>query len=94
MEYIVIDNFNDVLNILSKDDGSGEPIIFGNAKEAQEYCDSEAQNGIVVPLINFMSIMRDASDLIGMERYAAGEDIDPNDIEGKLNEILGNYDKS
>jgi hypothetical protein len=50
MEYIQIDNFNGNIFIITKDDGSGEPLIFDNLQEAQDTLEENCQNGIVVPL--------------------------------------------
>ena len=49
MSYILIDNFNDSINIVCNDDGSGEPLIFDDYPE-REQIDELCQKGIVVPL--------------------------------------------
>jgi hypothetical protein len=49
MNYILLDNFNDTINIVCMDDDSGEPLIF-DAHPTQEQIDELCQNGIVVPL--------------------------------------------
>ena len=36
MEYILIDNFNGNINIICKDDGSGEPLIYDSLRKAEE----------------------------------------------------------
>jgi hypothetical protein len=66
MKYIIIDNFNSNISILQKEDGSGEPIIFTSANIAQQYCDVEAQNGIVVPLTNLLKLFSNPDDIKGI----------------------------
>ncbi len=50
MEYIQIDDFNGNLNIICKNDGSGDPLIFETLKEAQDTLEDNCQNGYIVPL--------------------------------------------
>lgn len=49
MNYILIDKFNDTINIVCMDDGSGEPLIF-DSYPTQDQIDELCQEGIVVPL--------------------------------------------
>lgn len=50
MRYILIDDFNDNINIIRKDDGSGETLIFDSFEAANEQLEEQCQNGIVVPI--------------------------------------------
>lgn len=50
MEYIQIDNFNGTINIVCKDNGSGEPLIFDNLDEAQNTLEENCQDGQIIPL--------------------------------------------
>lgn len=50
MEYILIDNFNGSLNIVCKDDGSGEHLVFDTLKEAEEKLEEYCQDGQIIPL--------------------------------------------
>lgn len=83
MQYIIIDNFNGNINILPKDE-SGEPAIFTSAKEAQEYCAEEAQNGVVIPLgIDVMEVILDliySMDIaINPHEYESSKNLDSSD---------------
>lgn len=49
MNYILIDKFNDTINIVCMDDGSGTPLIF-DAYPTQKQIDELCQDGMVVPL--------------------------------------------
>lgn len=50
MNYILIDNFNGTINIICKDDDSGEPLVFESLTDAQKQLSEQCQNGIIVPL--------------------------------------------
>ena len=50
MQYIQLDNFNGNINIICKEDGSGEPLIFENLEEAQNTLAENCQNGQIIPL--------------------------------------------
>jgi hypothetical protein len=62
MQYIQIDNFNSSINIITKDDGSGEVLIFDSLKEAEDTLEENCQDGQVVPL--GMNIIETIKDLI------------------------------
>ena len=47
MDYIQIDNFNGSINIICKDDGSGEPLIFETLEDAVSTLEENCQDGIV-----------------------------------------------
>jgi len=64
MNYILIDNFNDTINIVCKDDGSGEPLVLNSLKDAKEQLEEQCQNGIIVPLADVISVLEDCSDFI------------------------------
>lgn len=83
MKYIVIDDFNGLINVPSKTEGA-EDVIFDSAKEAQKFCDENAQNGQVVPL--GMDVMKTILDLIysmdmslNPEQYESSKNLTPED---------------
>lgn len=57
MNYIQIDNFNGSINIVCKDDGSGEPLIFNSLEEAVKSLEENCQDGIVVPLMHSLQLL-------------------------------------
>ena len=50
MEYILLDNFNGNINVVSNEDGSGELMIIDNLKEAEENLTDYCQDGQIIPL--------------------------------------------
>lgn len=64
MNYILIDNFNDTINIVCKDDGSGEPLIFNSLKEAEDQLNEVCQNGFIVPLADTIFVLKQCFELI------------------------------
>jgi hypothetical protein len=50
MEYILLDNFNGNINVVSNEDGSGELMIIDNLKEAEEKLPDYCQDGQIIPL--------------------------------------------
>ena len=50
MEYILLDNFNGNINVVSNEDGSGELMIIDNLKEAEEKLTDYCQDGQIIPL--------------------------------------------
>lgn len=86
MEYIQLDNFNGNLNIICKDDGSGEPLIFNNLKEAEDTLEENCQNGVIIPLdTNIISLCRLMSDYMSI---ATDEGIEDPELTKDLDEIL------
>jgi hypothetical protein len=63
MNYIQIDDFNGSINIICKDDGSGEPLVFESLKEAEETLEENCQDGIIVPLANSIDLLRRINSL-------------------------------
>ncbi len=58
MQFIQIDNFNGNLSFVTKDDGSGEVIIFDNLQDALETLAENCQNGMIVPIdFDIVSLM-------------------------------------
>lgn len=58
MEYLQIDNFNGSTNIVCKDDGAGEPLIYNSLQEAESTLEENCQDGIIVPLINTVDLLK------------------------------------
>lgn len=50
MEYILLDNFNGNINVVSNEDGSGELMIIDNLREAEEKLTDYCQDGQIIPL--------------------------------------------
>lgn len=89
MNYILIDNFNNNINIICKDDGSGEPLIIESLDKAKEQLAEQCQNGIIVPLTDIVSILERCSTFIFTVKYEEGVDhINEDNLEGSINEIL------
>lgn len=87
MNYILIDDFNGSINILCKDDGSGEPEVFDSLPEAKKAL-PECQSGIIVPLGDAISMLEEAHRAIGMARFELEEEWDENNLEGRLGDML------
>ncbi len=87
MEYILIDNFNGDLNIVCKEDGSGEPEIYDTLKEAEEGLKEACQNGQIIPLgVDIMALLEECHTIIS-DLGAEGELADPT-LSTRLDEIL------
>jgi len=89
MEYILIDNFNGTINIVCKDDGSGEPLILTSLKEAMEQKEEQCQNGIIVPLADTVSVLIQCSGFVDAMRFQEGEEVDEANLEAQLNFLIG-----
>lgn len=75
MEYILIDNFNDTLNIVCKDDGSGEPLIIRHLEEAKDCLAEHCQNGQIVPLgVDVIDIISKLDDFRSVIYSEEGEE--------------------
>jgi len=75
MKYVLLDNFNGTLYIVSKDDGSGEPLVFTSLVEATEALDENCQDGVVIPLnTNFMDLLSKCEQFISTIFDEEGED--------------------
>lgn len=86
MQYILLDNFNGNLNIACKDDGSGEPLIFDNLKEAQEQLEEICQDGQIIPLdTDIIQVIKDCEEFISM---AVDEGIEDPELTKDLKDIL------
>jgi hypothetical protein len=88
MEYILIDNFNGTLNIVCKDDDSGEPLVFDKLYKAEEQLEEVCQNGIIVPLADTISVLQQCSSFINGIKLDEGEEIDEYDLELKINSLI------
>lgn len=63
MSYLQIDNFNGSINIICKDDGSGEPLIFESLKEAENSLQENCQAWIIVPLADCIDLLKRINSL-------------------------------
>ncbi len=63
MNYLQIDDFNGSINIICKDDGSGEPLIFESLQDAETTLKENCQDGIIVPLADCINILKRINDL-------------------------------
>ena len=89
MQYILVDSFNDTINIVCKEDGSGEPLLFSTLKEAEEALVEYCQEGIVVPMCDFIGSIKRVYNAIGMVKYELGEEWDSDSLEKELGILLG-----
>lgn len=86
MQYIQIDQFGGNLNIICKDDGSGETLIFDSLKEAEDTLDENCQDGIIVPLgTNIIQLLRNCEEFISMAVDGGFED---KELTSDLDEVL------
>lgn len=86
MEYIQLDNFNGNLNIISKDDGSGEPLIFDSLKEAEESLEENCQDGMIIPLYtDIIQLLRNCEEFIST---AVDEGFEDKELTAELDEVL------
>lgn len=74
MNYLQIDDFNGSINIICKDDGSGEPLIFDSLQEAETTLKENCQDGIVVPLSNFIDLLKRINRLFDSGRLLIEEE--------------------
>lgn len=89
MEYILIDNFNNTINIVCKDDGSGEPLVFDSLEEAQTDLDEYCQNGQIVPLnTNIIALFSKCEGFISGIVGESPADYSIEDITKDLDEVL------
>jgi len=63
MSFILIGDFNGNINIICKDDGSGEPIIFTNLHDAEILLEEYCQDGTIVPLGNTISVIKRVKEI-------------------------------
>lgn len=89
MRYILIDLFNDTINIVCKEDDSGDNLILDSLAEAkiakEEYC----QNGIIVPLTDTISVIKECSDFIDGVKLTFGDEFDNNgELKHKVWQLL------
>lgn len=87
MEYILIDNFNGNINIICKDDGSGEPLIYDSLRKAESEYREFCQNGIIVPLYDIINILTECSEFIDSTKFYLREE-DDNGLEEAVNDII------
>lgn len=81
MSFILIDDFNGNINIICKDDGSGEPLILANLKDAETLLDDCCQNGIIVPLSNTIGVIKRVKEIL----YSGKINIDEETLEDRKN---------
>lgn len=75
MNYIQLDNFNGSLNIICKDDGSGETLVFDTLKEAQDTLEENCQDGVIMPLgVNIIAVISELANFRSDILTEEGED--------------------
>jgi hypothetical protein len=74
MDYILIDDFNGSINIICKDDGSGEPLIFENFHDAETALDENCQNGIIVPMADSIGLLKRINSLFDSDKLLIEEE--------------------
>jgi len=88
--FIVIDTFGEPTVCMNED---------GTAKQFETYAEAKAeaddcQEAIVVPLDGFdelLDLLTEASGTIDVLRFEEGEEVDENDLEGRINAVLEKY---
>jgi len=86
MEYIQIDNFNGNINIITKDDGSGETLIFDTLKEAENTLEENCQNGIIIPLdTDIINLLKNCKEYVSS---AVDEGFVDDQLTKELDEVL------
>lgn len=93
MSFILIDDFNENINIVCKNDGSGEPLILSNLKDAETLLEEYCQNGIIVPLSNTIDVIKRVKEMLDSGKiYIEEETIEDRKnliaIENDLGELL------
>ena len=74
MEYIQLDNFNGNLNIVCKNDGSGEHLIFDTLKEAESTLEENCQSGVIIPLdTNIINLLRNCEEFVSEIMFEEGK---------------------
>lgn len=74
MNYIQIDNFNGSINIICKVDGSGEPLIFESLEESVLTLEENCQDGIIVPLVDSLDLLRRINSLFNSGKFLIEEE--------------------
>lgn len=93
MQYIQIDNFNGCINIITKDDDSGEPLVFNSLKEAQDTLEENCQNGQIIPLgIDVIDLIANLADFRSSILIEEGEDNfeDEDELDELIDNVLDN----
>ncbi len=86
MQYIQLDNFNGNINIICKDDGSGEPLIFDSLKEAQDTLEENCQDGQIIPLgIDLIQLFKHCEEFIS---NTSDEGFKDKELTEELDEVL------
>lgn len=86
MQYIQIDNFNGNINIICKDDGSGDILVFDSLQEANDSLEENCQDGQVIPLgIDIMDLFSDCKEYVST---AVDEGFVDNELTSNLNRVL------
>lgn len=87
MKYIQLDNFNENLNLVCEDDGSGDVKVFDSLQEAEDTLEENCQDGQVIPLdINIIQLFKDCEEFISM---AIDEGFEDKELTNQLDEVLG-----
>jgi hypothetical protein len=74
MSFILIDDFNGNVNIICKDDGSGEPLILKNLKDAETILTEYCQNGIIVSLSDTIAVVKRVKEMLDSGKLYIEED--------------------
>lgn len=74
MNYLQLDNFNGTLNIIYKNDGSGEPLIFKTLTDAEDTLEENCQSGIIVPLKDSIELFKKIDNLFSSGKFFIEEE--------------------
>ncbi len=90
MSYLQIDNFNGSINIICKDDGSGEPLIFASLEDAENSLQKNCQDGIIVPFADCVDLLKRINSLFDSGKLIIEEETaeDRKDFIQIRNEIM------
>ena len=90
MNYILLDLFGGEVNVVKHNDESGETLILDTLAEAKDAKKEFCQDGIIVPLGDFMTVLEECSGFIGAALYELGEEEDENEdsLEASVNKFI------
>ena len=74
MNYLQLDNFNGAINIICKDDGSGESLVFETLQNAEATLAENCQDGMVIPLTDSIDLFKRVNGLFNSGKILIEEE--------------------
>ena len=74
MNYLQLDNFNGAINIICKEDASGEPLVFETLQNAEATLAENCQDGIVIPLTDSVDLFKRINSLFNSGKLIIEEE--------------------